>query len=110
MTKLTDLKCIPCRGNTPTLSADEIKTFLTGIPEWKLIEIEDIQCIERSFSFKNFSDAVEFTNRLGVIAESEGHHPRIVTEWGSVVVQWWTYAINGLHKNDFIMAAKTNLL
>jgi 4a-hydroxytetrahydrobiopterin dehydratase len=64
--------------------------------------------LERTFKFKNFTQALEFTNKVGAIAEEEDHHPRIVTEWGRVILQWWTHVIGGLHKNDFIMAAKTD--
>ena len=108
MKELVEFKCLPCRGDTPTLPADEIAKLLPEIPKWKLIEIEGIQRLERKFSFKNFADALAFSNRIGAIAEAEDHHPLIITEWGNVSVQWWTYAIGGLHKNDFIMAAKTD--
>jgi len=110
MRELVEFKCVPCRGDTPTLPADEIAILLPEIQKWKLIEIEGIQRLERKFSFKKFSDALAFTNRVGAIAEAEDHHPLIITEWGKVSVQWWTYAIGGLHKNDFIMAAKTDSL
>ena len=66
------------------------------------------ECLERSFKFKNFSQALEFANKVGAAAEEEDHHPLIVTEWGRVTLQWWTHTIGGLHKNDFIMAAKTD--
>ncbi|MEP0825876.1 MAG: 4a-hydroxytetrahydrobiopterin dehydratase, partial [Nitrososphaera sp.] len=65
---------------------------------------------EKSFAFKDFAEALAFTNRVGAIAEQEGHHPDILTEWGKVTVSWWTHKIKGLHKNDFIMAAKTDAL
>ena len=110
MKELADFKCLPCRGNTPTLTADEIASLLPELPEWVLIEIEGIQRLERKFAFKNFTDALAFTNQIGAVAEAEDHHPLIVTEWGNVTVQWWTYAIRGLHKNDFIMAAKIDSL
>ena len=110
MKELVEFNCVPCRGDTPTLTADEIENLLPEIPEWNLIEIEGIQRLERKYSFKNFADALAFTNQIGIIAESENHHPLIITEWGIVTVQWWTYAIGGLHKNDFIMAAKTDTL
>ena len=66
--------------------------------------------LERSFDFQDFAEALAFTNRVGQIAEEEGHHPDILTEWGKVTVSWWTHKIGGLHKNDFIMAAKTDSL
>jgi len=110
MKTLAKFKCIPCKGDTLALSIDEIANLLLQIPEWGLVEIEKMPRLERVFLFENFADALAFSNQVGEIAESEGHHPLIVTEWGRVTVQWWTYAIGGLHKNDFIMAAKTDVL
>ena len=110
MKTLTEFKCIPCRGDTPSLATDEIANLLLEVPEWQPVEIEGIPCLERVFLFKNFAEALAFTNRVADIAEAEDHHPLIITEWGRVTVQWWTYAIGGLHKNDFIMAAKTDTL
>ncbi|MBC8334648.1 MAG: 4a-hydroxytetrahydrobiopterin dehydratase [Anaerolineales bacterium] len=110
MKKLNEFSCVACHGDTPTLPSLEIAMLLPEVPDWQLIEVDGVQRLERSFSFKNFRNALEFTNRVGEEAEREGHHPRIITEWGSVKIQWWTYAINGLHKNDFIMAAKTDSL
>jgi len=75
---------------------------------WQVKEVEGVKRLERVFKLKNFVQALEFTNKIGAIAEMEGHHPLIVTEWGRVTVQWWTHKIHGLHKNDFIMAAKTD--
>ncbi|MBT3322405.1 MAG: 4a-hydroxytetrahydrobiopterin dehydratase [Anaerolineae bacterium] len=107
---LIEFRCIPCRGDTPALSLDEIAQFLPQIPEWQLVEVEKVPRLERVFLFKNFADALRFANQVGEIAEAEDHHPLIMVEWGRVAVQWWTYAIGGLHKNDFIMAAKTDAL
>jgi len=70
--------------------------------------LENVPRLRRIFKFKNFVEALNFTNKVGEIAETEGHHPMLITEWGRVTVVWWTHAIRGLHKNDFIMAAKTN--
>ena len=72
--------------------------------------MDGVKRLERIFKLKNFVDAMEFTNKIAVIAEEQGHHPLIITEWGRVTVQWWTHVIKGLHKNDFIMAAKTDEL
>ena len=79
------------------------------VPQWNLLS-EDVPKLQRVFRFKNFARAIAFTNRIGELAESAGHHPAILTEWGKVTVTWWTHAIHGLHRNDFIMAAKTNAL
>ena len=110
MKELSEFKCVACRGDTPPLSFIEIANLLPKIPEWQLKEIDGVSRLERVFLFKNFADALTFTNRVAAIAEAEDHHPRIVTEWGRVTIQWWTYAIDGLHKNDFVLAAKTDLL
>ncbi|MBI3740755.1 MAG: 4a-hydroxytetrahydrobiopterin dehydratase, partial [Chloroflexi bacterium] len=69
-----------------------------------------IKRLERVFKFKNFADALAFTNKIGAMAEEEGHHPVIITDWGRVTVTWWTHKIKGLHQNDFIAAAKTDRL
>ena len=77
-------------------------------PEWRVIEREGVRQLERVFAFPDFAAALAFTNRVGAIAEAEGHHPALLTEWGRVTVTWWTHAIGGLHRNDFVMAAKTD--
>ena len=103
-------KCVACRAGEPTVTEDETRTMLPQIPEWQVIEIDGIKRLERVFRFKNFVQALEFTNKVGAIAEEENHHPLITTEWGRVTLQWWTHKIKGLHKNDFIMAAKSDQL
>ena len=108
MTNLSQFKCVACRGGEPTVTDAEIAEFQPQVPEWQIKEVEGIKQLERVFKLKNFVQALEFTNKIGAIAEREGHHPLIVTEWGRVTVQWWTHKIGGLHKNDFIMAAKTD--
>ncbi len=110
MTKLAQEKCIPCKSDVPPLSQKEINSFLEDVPEWQLVEIDNIPRLKRNFKFKNFVTALEFTNAVGEIAEEEGHHPLIELTWGIVSVQWWTHNIEGLHKNDFIMATKTDEL
>ena len=110
MTDLYQMKCVACRGDEPKLTADEITALQPDVPEWEVIEVEGIKRLERTFKLKNFIEAVALTNKIAMIAEKEDHHPLIVTEWGRVKVQWWTHKIKGLHKNDFIMAAKTDRL
>jgi len=80
------------------------------VPGWKVVEREGIKRLERVFGFRNFAEALAFTDRVGEQAEEEGHHPALLTEWGRVTVTWWTHKIGGLHRNDFIMAAKTDEL
>lgn len=110
MTELHQMKCVACRGDEPKLTRDEIGALQPAVPEWEVIEVDGVPRLERVFKFNNFAEALEFTNQVGAIAEEEDHHPKIVTEWGRVKVQWWTHKIKGLHKNDFIMAAKTDQL
>jgi 4a-hydroxytetrahydrobiopterin dehydratase len=110
MDQLTQLKCTACRGGEPTVTDAEIAEFKPQVPEWKIIEVDGIKRLERVFKFKDFVSALAFTNKVGELAESEGHHPALLTEWGRVTVTWWTHKIRGLHRNDFIMAAKTDEL
>ena len=108
MDKLSQQKCVACRGGDPKLTDSEINELHPQVPEWQVKEVDGIKRLERIFTFKNFAQALEFTNKIGAIAEEEDHHPLIITEWGRVTVQWWTHVVKGLHKNDFIVAAKTD--
>ncbi len=110
MQDLTQLKCVACRAGEPTVTDAEIAEYAPQVPEWRIVEREGTKRLEREFKFKNFREALAFTNKVGEIAEQEDHHPAIVTEWGKVTITWWTHTINGLHRNDFIMAAKTDRL
>ena len=100
--------CTPCRGGIPSLTRSQAEGFLDQVPGWLLVD--DGRSIERSFSFKNFKEALDFVTKVGDAAEIEGHHPDITFGWGRAKVSWQTKKINGLHENDFIMAAKTNQL
>jgi 4a-hydroxytetrahydrobiopterin dehydratase len=106
--ELKHLKCVPCRGGEPPLADEDIQSFRPQVPEWEVIEVEGVKRLQRQFKFKNFAQALAFTNQVGALAEAEDHHPAILTEWGRVTVTWWTHKIKGLHRNDFIMAAKTD--
>lgn len=108
MMELSQLKCVACRGGDPSLTEAEIVELLPQVSEWTLVERDDIPRLQRIFKFKNYAQSLEFTNKVAAIAEKEDHHPLIVLEWGRVTVQWWTHVVKGLHKNDFIMAAKTD--
>jgi 4a-hydroxytetrahydrobiopterin dehydratase len=90
------------------VTAEEAAEYLRSVPEWRIVEEEGVPRLLRVFAFDDFVSALAFTNEVGRIAEEEGHHPAILTEWGRVTVQWWTHKIRGLHLNDFIMAAKTD--
>ena len=108
MSALSAGKCIACRTGDPPLTDSEINELHPQVADWQIIEVDGIKRLQRVFKLKNFVEAIAFTNKIGVIAEEENHHPLIITEWGRVTVQWWTHLIKGLHKNDFIMAAKTD--
>ena len=108
MINLAAGQCVACRGGEPTLTDTEIEDLLLHVIGWQVVERNGIPLLQREFKFKNFVEAIAFTNKIAVIAEKQGHHPLIITEWGRVTVQWWTHKIKGLHKNDFIMAAKTD--
>jgi 4a-hydroxytetrahydrobiopterin dehydratase len=108
MSTLAQLQCVVCRGGEPTVTEAELAEYTSQVPDWQIVERAGIQRLERVFAFATFADALQFTNEVGRLAEAEGHHPALLTEWGKVTVTWWTQAIGGLHRNDFIMAAKTD--
>ncbi len=107
---LNQQTCVACRKDAPRLTEEEIAELHPQIPDWKIVERDGIQRLERVFTCQNFRAALDLTNRIGAIAEAEGHHPALLTEWGRVTVTWWTHKIRGLHRNDFIMAAKTDAI
>ena len=106
--KISQEKCIPCRRGAPLLTQEEIDILLPQIDKWILIEENSIQQLKKSFPTSDFSEAMLLANKIFELAENEGHHPKIVVEWGKLEIQWWTHKIKGLHRNDFIMAAKTD--
>lgn len=110
MINLAASKCVACRAGEPTLADAEIEDFLLHVNGWEVKEVNGEKRIEKVFKLKNFAQALEFTNKIGAIAEEENHHPLIITEYGRVTVDWWTHKIGGLHRNDFIMAAKSDEL
>lgn len=110
MDKLETLHCEACRAGAPLVTADELTVLMLQIPEWKIQTRDNIMQLERVYRFNDFVKAMAFTQQVGELAEAEGHHPAILTEWGKVTVTWWTHKINGLHHNDLICAAKTDLL
>ncbi len=108
MNNLAQLKCVACRGGDPSLTDAEIADLQPHVPQWQLVTQDNILRLQRVFKLKNYAQALEFTNKIAAIAEAEDHHPLMILEWGRVTVQWWTHVVKGLHKNDFIMAAKTD--
>ncbi len=110
MEKLNQMKCVAYRKGEPPVAEAEIAAYQPQVPDWKIVTRDQIRQLERAFKFPDFKAALAFTDRVGALAESEGHHPAILTEWGKVTVTWWTHTVKGLHLNDFIMAARTDLL
>ena len=103
-------RCVACRRDSPRVTDEEIAELHPQVSDWELTETDGIKRLERSYKFGDFATALEFSTRVGEEAELEGHHPRITLEWGRVGVDWWTHKIKGLHRNDFIMASKTDRL
>lgn len=109
-TYLASERCVACRRDAPHVTPAEIAELSPLIPAWSLVEVDGIARLERTYKVANFLEALAFTKRVGLLAEEEGHHPVILTEWGRVTVTWYSKKIRGLHRNDFIMAAKTDAL
>ena len=103
MTDLASKTCVPCRGGVPPLKGAELHGFSHQLPNWNVI---DEHHITRKFTFPDFQQALDFVNRVGAVAEEQGHHPDILLTWGKVEITLWTHAVNGLTESDFIMAAK----
>jgi|TARA_B100001105_G_scaffold112210_1_gene89984 4a-hydroxytetrahydrobiopterin dehydratase len=110
MSNLGQQSCSACSADAPQVTDAEKQTLLKDVPEWQLIVQDGEEQLQRVFTFKNFVQAQAFTNKVADLAEEEGHHPAILLEWGKATVRWWTHKIGGLHKNDFIMAARTDEL
>ena len=108
MRQLAREGCVACRRDSPPVTPEEVAELHPQVSEWGLITEDGVRKLDRAFKFNNFQYALDFTNAVGNLAEVEGHHPRLVTEWGRVNVTWWTHKIRDLHRNDFIMAAKSD--
>jgi 4a-hydroxytetrahydrobiopterin dehydratase len=108
MTELAAKTCTPCRGGVPPLRPEEAEAYLRQAADWQLRD--GGKRIERTYWFKNFKQALAFVDRVGALAEDEGHHPDITFGWGYATISLHTHKIKGLHENDFIMAAKINRL
>jgi len=105
---LVNKGCIPCKGGVPPLSGDELLALAERLPpEW---QVEDRHHLVSTYTFRNFKDALVFTNAIGAVAEHENHHPEITLTWGRVTVRIWTHKIDGLTESDFILAAKISAL
>jgi 4a-hydroxytetrahydrobiopterin dehydratase len=104
---LASQTCVPCRGGVPPMKGRELQRILQLVPEWKAVNEHHIT---RAFSFPDFKQALDFVNRVGEVAEKQGHHPDINLTWGKAEVTLWTHKIDGLTQSDFIMAAKIDQL
>ena len=109
MSDLASNTCEACRIDAPKVSDDEINILLKEIDNWDLIH-EEVKQLKKTFSFSSYKESVDFSNKVAKMADIEDHHPTITLEWGKVTVVWWSHKIKGLHKNDFICAAKTDQL
>jgi len=107
MENLTTKKCVPCSGNVPPLTPEQIKLFHDEVPAWDVV---DNHHLSRAYSFADFATALAWVNRVGELADREGHHPDIYLTWGRVRVDIWTHAIDGLSESDFVLAAKIDAL
>ena len=110
MNDLADRSVQPYAENAKAPTDAEIKQLLSSLPGWAIIEREGIPRLEKSYKFDDFMGSLAFANQVGEIAEKENHHPAMLISWGRAAVSWWTHEVDGLHENDFILAAKTDLL
>lgn len=109
MSELSQQACEPCSASAPTATEEEKQQLQQSVPDWEIVTLDGEEQLRRVFKFKNFAQAQTFTNTVADMAEAEGHHPAILLEWGKTTVRWWTHKIGGLHKNDFVMAARTDI-
>lgn len=110
MSDLANRKLKTYQKDEKPLTVNEVADLLPSLPDWEVVEREGIPRLEKSYKFPDFSKALDFANLVGKIAEEGDHHPAILISWGRTAVSWWTHAVNGLHENDFIMAARTEEL
>ena len=110
MDELVRQRCVACRRDAPNVTDEEIRLLRPQIPDWEVVEQAGLRQLRRTFRFPDFTTALAFTQQVGALAEAEGHHPAILTESGQTTITWYTHKIKGLHRNDFIMAAKTDQL
>ena len=107
---LKESKCEACTIDAPLVSDLEAKNLLSELDGWVIERGSGIDQLVKTYKFSNYAESLDFSNKVADLAESEDHHPKIVLEYGSVEISWWSHKIKGLHKNDFICAAKTDLI
>jgi 4a-hydroxytetrahydrobiopterin dehydratase len=108
MSEILKGNCEPVKRNDDPLTQEEVDSLRSHVEDWTITTVDDVPHLHRVFEFPDFKEALLFTQKIGEIAEEQNHHPRLTTEWGSVAVEWWTNAIGGLHRNDFVMAVKVD--
>ena len=104
---LAGKQCVPCRGGVPPLQGEELENLKSQVPGWQVVQGHHLT---RTYPFPDFRAALDFTNRVGELAEQQGHHPDLYLSWGKVEVRIWTHKIDGLTESDFILAAKIDQL
>jgi 4a-hydroxytetrahydrobiopterin dehydratase len=107
MSDLASKTCVPCKGGVPPLAGKELEALANQVPQWKVVDGHHIM---RTFTFPDFHQALAFVNKVGEIAEQQGHHPNILLSWGKAEITTWTHKIDGLTESDFILAAKIDKL
>lgn len=107
MSSLAEKTCVPCKGGVPPLKGEELRKLLQQIPKWKAVSEHHVT---RVYPFPDFKKALDFVNRVGALAEEQGHHPDILLGWGKAEITLWTHKIDGLTESDLIMAAKIDKL
>ena len=113
MTRIEDLRrerCVACRQDAEPLIGEELDELLLMVPNWELRTVNGVPRLVRRFPVDGWAAAMRLTDRIGALAQAEDHHPVIRTEWGAVTVSWWTHVIRNLHRNDILMAARTDAL
>jgi len=107
MSDLAERQCVPCRGGVPPLKGDELNSLAGRLPGWEVVNEHHLR---KHFEFKNFRESLDFVNRVGELAEDQGHHPDICFGWGKAEITIWTHKIDGLTESDFVLAAKIDRL
>ena len=108
--ELKNAACEACGAGAIPVSEQQVEEWMSQLPAWDIVIDQGVKKLRREFLFPDFVAALAFTNRVGDLAEQFDHHPALLTEWGKVTVSWWTHSLGGLHRNDFILAAKTDLI
>jgi len=110
MKPLSQSTCEACSAGSKALAPEQCRALLQQLPGWQLTSTAGVAQLGKTYLFADFKQALAFSNQVGCISEEQNHHPTLLTEWGKVTVNWWTHAVRGLHRNDFIMAARTDVL